>query len=62
MNYGSKNYLEKIWNLDEYDTWLAHYTDTTNYSKEYKIWQFTDKGIVPGINTVVDLNYFYYND
>ncbi len=61
INYGSKNYLEKLWDLDEYDTWLAHYTDKTNYSKDYIIWQFSDKGIVPGINSVVDLNYFYYN-
>ena len=61
MNYGSKNYLENIWDIDEYDTWLAHYTEKTNYSKKYIIWQFTDSGIVPGINSVVDLNYFYYN-
>ncbi len=62
MNYGSKNYLENIWDIEEYDTWLAHYTDKTNYSKKYIIWQFTDRGIVPGINSVVDLNYFYYNN
>ena len=61
INYGSKNYLEHIWNIDEYGTWLAHYNDKTTYSKDYIIWQFTDKGVVPGINSVVDLNYFYYN-
>lgn len=60
INYGSKNYLEKIWNIEGYDTWLAHYTDKTTYSKDYIMWQFTDKGLVPGIKGAVDLN-FYYN-
>ncbi len=60
INYGSKNYLEKIWNIEGYDTWLAHYTDKTTYSKNYIMWQFTDKGLVPGIKGAVDLN-FYYN-
>ena len=60
INYGSKNYLEKIWDIDEYDTWLAHYNSKTNYSKKYIMWQFTDKGKVPGIKGAVDLD-FYYN-
>ena len=60
INYGSKNYLEKIWDIEGYDTWLAHYTLTTTYQKDYIMWQFTDKGLVPGINGAVDLN-FYYN-
>lgn len=60
INYGSKNYLEKIWTIEGYDTWLAHYTDKTTYSKDYIMWQFTDKGLVPGIKGAVDLN-FYYN-
>lgn len=60
INYGSKNYLEKIWDIEGYDTWLAHYTDNTTYEKDYIMWQFTDKGLVPGIKGAVDLN-FYYN-
>ncbi len=59
-NYGSKSYLENIWSLDKYKTWLAHYKDETDYSKDYLMWQFTDKGSVEGINAKVDLN-FYYN-
>lgn len=59
VNYGSKNYLEKIWNLDEYDVWLAHYIDKTTYEGNYIMWQFTDKGIVPGINSSVDLDFYY---
>ena len=60
INYGSKSYLEKIWNIDEYGVWLAHYNTKTTYSKDYLIWQFTDKGKVPGIKGQVDLD-FYYN-
>lgn len=59
MNYGSALYLENIWNLGSYDTWLAHYTDETNYEGNYLIWQFTNSGIVEGINGYVDLNVLY---
>ena len=31
----------------------------TNYDKDYKIWQFSDKGIVDGINGFVDLDVLY---
>jgi len=60
LNYSSKNYLENIWNLDEYKTWLAHYTLNTNYKGDYVIWQFTESGKIPGIAGGVDVN-FYYN-
>lgn len=59
INYGSKNYLENMWSLDDYKTWLAHYTDKTTYSKEYFMWQFTDSGLIPGISGAVDVNYLY---
>jgi lysozyme len=59
MLYGSASYLEKIWNLSNYPTWLAHYTDKTDYSKPYYIWQLANTGIVPGINSHVDLDVLY---
>ena len=59
VNYGSKNYLETFWDLKGYKTWLAHYTDYTNYSKDFLMWQFTNIGTVPGINGAVDVNYYY---
>ena len=37
MLYSSKNYLENIWNIDNYSVWLAHYTNNTNYSGKYKV-------------------------
>lgn len=59
MNYGSASYLEKIWNLEAYPTWLAHYTKKTDYAKDYYLWQLYNTGIVPGINGNVDLDVLY---
>ena len=58
LNYGSKYYLENIWNID-YPTWLAHYTNKTNYSKDYKMWQLTENGLISGIQGFVDVNVLY---
>ena len=60
MNYSSKSYLENIWNLNNYNTWLAHYTINTNYAGNYLMWQFTENGEIPGVKGGVDVN-FYYN-
>ena len=61
MIYSSKYYLENIWNLNKYPTWLAHYTKQTNYDREYLLWQFSNQGKVNGINTDVDLDILYTN-
>lgn len=60
INYSSKNYLENVWELKGYNTWLAHYTVNTNYNGDFLIWQFTSNGEIPGIKDGVDVN-FYYN-
>lgn len=60
INYSSKSYLENVWDLKDYNTWLAHYTLNTNYQGKFLIWQFTDVGIVPGVKGPLDVN-FYYN-
>lgn len=59
MNYSSKYYLNTIWNISEYPTWLAHYVSKTNYDKNFKAWQFSNTGEVPGINGFVDLDVLY---
>ena len=59
MLYSSKYYLENMWNLDEYKTWLAHYIDKTNYKGEYYIWQLSNTGKVNGIKGDVDLDILY---
>lgn len=59
MNYGSASYLEKVWFIDEYPVWMAHYTTKTDFKKEYYIWQASNVGVVPGIDGFVDLDVLY---
>lgn len=44
-----------------YGFWLAMYSDTMNYAHKLNMWQYSNTGSVPGIQTQVDLNlYFVY--
>lgn len=56
-----KDFLQD--DFKEYPIWLANYNDVPQPSPdaEWKMWQFTEKGIVNGINTKVDLNVFNGN-
>lgn len=56
MLYSSLNYLNLVWNLDNYKIWLAHYTKKTSYEKEYIIWQNSCTGNIDGINGTVDFD------
>lgn len=42
--------------LTDYDVWLAHYTDYTNYPYDFAMWQYTSVGTVAGISGDVDLS------
>ena len=42
--------------LEEYDKWFAYYNKDIYFPYDFKIWQYTDKGKVAGIETDVDLN------
>ena len=46
--------------FDDYPLWLANYNDVLVPSPDdsWQIWQFTEKGIVYGINTKVDVNVY----
>lgn len=60
--YGNPSWLRdeiELEYLTGYDTWLANYTETTGYPYKYRMWQFTDRGQVPGINGYVDLNLYF---
>lgn len=59
MIYGSANYLNRVWNLPKYTTWLAHYTNKTDYEKDYYVWQLANNGQVSGIYAYVDLDILY---
>lgn len=51
-----KDYLRQY--FSDYPLWLANYNDVTEPSPDdaWQIWQFTEQGIVHGINTKIDLN------
>ena len=42
--------------LEDYDKWFAYYNKDIYYPYDFKVWQYTDKGRVAGINGDVDLN------
>lgn len=48
--------LLDIEQLEDYDKWLAAYGTEIYFPYDFKIWQYTDKGKVSGINTEVDIN------
>ena len=50
--YNSLNFA----NISKYNTWIAQYRDTLNFSYKYNIWQYTGSGHVNGISKPVDMN------
>lgn len=43
--------------FEKYPYWIAHYyVDTLKYNGEWKFWQHTDRGRLPGIKGFVDFN------
>ena len=60
MLYGSKNYLEKLWDkTDIRPVWLAHYTEKTDYKGPYMLWQASCTGRISGISGDVDMDILY---
>ncbi len=45
--------------LTEYDFWYADYHEIPQCPYDYKIWQYSETGAVPGINANVDLNLWF---
>ena len=48
--------------LAEYDFWYADYHELPQCPYDYKIWQYSETGEVPGINGNVDLNLWFQED
>lgn len=42
--------------IEQYEIWLAKYTEELNYPYEIGAWQFSSEGRVSGISTAVDLD------
>lgn len=64
--YGSASFFTDYWNMSNFtnhDVWTAHYrVSKPKMTSNYNMWQYTDSGIIPGIdgNVDVDIDYTYY--
>jgi len=57
--YASENWLRRsldITMLSDYDIWAPQYLDKNDFLYDFTMWQYTDKGSIPGIEEEVDLN------
>ena len=43
--------------LDKFDKWVAQWSNSCKYKKEYGMWQYSSNGNISGIAGKVDLNY-----
>ncbi len=60
--YANKYWFESILTdsrFNNWDRWVAQYSSKCTYRGDYAMWQYSDKGRVPGINAAVDMNYCY---
>lgn len=48
--------------LTEYDFWYADYHEIPQCPYDYEIWQYSESGVVPGINANVDLNLWFQKE
>ncbi len=42
--------------LEDYDKWFAYYDTELYFPYNVRVWQYTDTGVVDGIDTDVDIN------
>lgn len=56
--YQSRNLLY-LAELKAYDFWLANYTDRMDFPYKVKMWQYTDSGSIPGVDTPCDFNIYF---
>ena len=58
FNWYQSSRLLYLNELEEYPFWLALYQDRMTYPYRVEMWQYTDKGRVPGIQGDVDINVY----
>ena len=58
FNWNMSRNLLYLHELEEYPFWLALYQDRMTYPYRVEMWQYTDKGRVPGIQGDVDINVY----
>lgn len=45
--------------LTDFDIWLAQYNEYPTFDYQFIMWQYSESGTIPGINTPVDLNIYF---
>ena len=58
FNWHQSEHLYVLHELEDYPFWLALYQDRMTYPWKVEMWQYSDRGKVPGINGNVDLNVY----
>ena len=58
FNWYQSSNLYYLSELEDFEFWLALYQDRMTYPWKVEMWQYTDKGRVPGIYGNVDLNVY----
>jgi len=62
MVYFNRTQSWKYLNLEEvkdYEFWLAAYTQRMDFPYKIKMWQYTNEGIVPGVEGPCDINVYF---
>ena len=65
MVYANRNwYVQSLdmTRLGDYELWLAHYTNQTDFPYRFIGWQYTSEGQVAGISGSVDMNVWFRQD
>lgn len=58
FNWHQSEHMLYLHELEKYPFWLALYQDRMTYPWKVEMWQYTDQGRVPGIDTPVDINVY----
>lgn len=58
FNWNMSSNLLYLTELEDYPFWLALYQDRMTYPYRVEMWQYTDRGRVPGIAGDVDINIY----
>lgn len=62
MVYANKNWLVldlQMARVKDYDIWYAQYAEVPDFPYNFKMWQYTAEGQVPGISTPADIDIYF---
>ena len=45
--------------LEGYEKWYADYQEEPLYPYQFKMWQYSEESVVPGIDGYVDMNIYF---